>query len=183
MKFFFHSCLILFLNMVVGMPVSAREVTSFNDGWEFKRGPFGPDAMKSAQQWNADWEKVQIPHTWNAKDMQLKTNAFYEGEAYYRKKYFFPETMKDKKRIFLRFEGVGACAEIYVNGYLAGTHKGAYSAFACEIGGQIKYGEENEIVVKADNKARPDVIPVNQSLFGVYESISMPDPQRGIHCV
>lgn len=174
MRFYYQFCLLSFLIIVMGMPVSAREVTSFNDGWEFKRGPFGPDAMKSAQQWNADWEKVQIPHTWNAKDMQLKTNAFYEGEAYYRKKHFFPETMKGKKRIFLRFEGVGACAEVYVNGYLAGTHKGAYSAFACEIGGQIKYGEENEIVVKTDNKARPDVIPVNQSLFGVYGGIYRP---------
>lgn len=151
----------------------AREVTTFNDGWEFKKGPFGPEVMKSAQQWNGQWAKVQIPHTWNAKDMQVRTNSFYEGEAYYRKQHLFPERLQGK-RIFLRFEGVGACAEVYVNGYLAGTHKGAYSAFVCEISGQIKYGQENEILVKADNKARPDVIPVNQSLFGVYGGIYRP---------
>lgn len=94
--------------------VSAREVVTFNDGWEFKKGPFSQEPMKSAQQWNGRWEKVSIPHTWNAEDMQLKTNSFYEGDAYYRKKYLFPETMQGK-RIFLRFEGVGACAEIYIN--------------------------------------------------------------------
>ena len=114
-----------------------------------------------------------LPHTWNADDMQKKVSAFYEGVGYYRKKCIFPESMKGK-RLFLRFEGVGSCAEVYVNGYLTGTHKGAYSAFVCEIGSQVKFGEENEIIVKADNTARPDVIPVNHVLFGVYGGIYRP---------
>lgn len=151
----------------------AREVTPFNNGWEFKKGPFPTDAMQTAARWNADWEQVNVPHTWNADDMQKKTNSFYAGVAYYRKHYVFPESLEGK-RLFLRFEGVGACAEVYVNGYLVGTHKGAYSAFVCEIGSQVKLGEENEIVVKADNAARPDVIPVNHALFGVYGGIYRP---------
>lgn len=151
----------------------AREVTPFNNGWEFKKGPFPTDAMQTAARWNADWEQVNVPHTWNADDMQKKTNSFYAGVAYYRKHYVFPESLEGK-RLFLRFEGVGACAEVYVNGYLVGTHKGAYSAFVCEIGSQVRLGEENEFVVKADNAARPDVIPVNHALFGVYGGIYRP---------
>ena len=151
----------------------AREVTPFNNGWEFKKGPFPTDAMQTAARWNADWEQVNVPHTWNADDMQKKTNSFYAGVAYYRKHYVFPESLEGK-RLFLRFEGVGACAEVYVNGYLVGTHKGAYSAFVCEIGSQVRLGEENEIVVKSDNVARPDVIPVNHALFGVYGGIYRP---------
>lgn len=151
----------------------AREVTPFNNGWEFKKGPFPTDAMQTAARWNADWEQVNVPHTWNADDMQKKTNSFYAGGAYYRKHYVFPESLEGK-RLFLRFEGVGACAEVYVNGYLVGTHKGAYSAFVCEIGSQVRLGEENEIVVKADNAVRPDVIPVNHALFGVYGGIYRP---------
>ena len=151
----------------------AREVTPFNNGWEFKKGPFPTDAMQTAARWNADWEQVNVPHTWNADDMQKKTNNFYAGVAYYRKHYVFPESLEGK-RLFLRFEGVGACAEVYVNGYLVGTHKGAYSAFVCEIGSQVRLGEENEIVVKSDNVARPDVIPVNHALFGVYGGIYRP---------
>lgn len=151
----------------------AREVTPFNNGWEFKKGPFPTDAMQTAARWNADWEQVNVPHTWNADDMQKKTNSFYARVAYYRKHYVFPESLEGK-RLFLRFEGVGACAEVYVNGYLVGTHKGAYSAFVCEIGSQVRLGEENEIVVKADNAARPDVIPVNHALFGVYGGIYRP---------
>ena len=155
------------------LKAEAREVTPFNDGWEFKKGPFAADAMQVAAKWNADWEKVTVPHTWNADDMQKKTNSFYAGVAYYRKQHVFPKSLEGK-RVFLRFEGVGSCAEVYVNGYLVGTHKGAYSAFVCEIGAQVKYGEKNEIVVKADNTARPDVIPVNHGLFGVYGGIYRP---------
>lgn len=36
--------------------LSAREVTSFNEGWLFKRGPFSQDPVKVAAQWNADWK-------------------------------------------------------------------------------------------------------------------------------
>ena len=39
---------------------------------------------------------------------------------------------------------------------------------------KFRLGEENEIVVKADNAARPDVIPVNHALFGVYGGIYRP---------
>ena len=153
--------------------LEAREITTFNSGWEFKKGPFSQDAMQTAAKWNGAWQEVTIPHTWNAEDMQKKVSAFYEGVGYYRKRHVFPESMKGQ-RIFLRFEGVGACAEVYINGNLVGTHKGAYSAFVCEIGTQVRFGEENEIMVKADNTARPDVIPVNHTLFGVYGGIYRP---------
>lgn len=151
----------------------AREATLFCDGWEFKKGPFPADAMKGALRWNSDWQPVNLPHTWNADDMQKKASAFYAGDAYYRKRFIPDPDLKDM-RVFLRFEGVGSCAEVYINGYLAGSHKGAYSAFVCEIGKNLKFGEENEIIVKADNSERPDVIPVNHVLFGVYGGIYRP---------
>ncbi len=166
---------ILILSALIGqiLSLSAREVTSFNEGWLFKRGPFSQDPVKVAAQWNADWETVDLPHTWNAKDMQVKADAFYEGVGYYRKTQFFGNELKGK-RVFLRFEGVGANTEVYVNGKLVGMHRGAYSAFAFEIGTALKLGAENEIMVKADNASRPDVIPVNHNLFGVYGGIYRP---------
>lgn len=157
----------------INLAAAGRETKSFCDGWEFKKGPFPSEAMKSANKWNSGWEAVTLPHTWNADDMQKKASSFYAGEAYYRKR-FTPDSSLTGKRVFLRFEGVGSCAEVYVNGYLAGSHKGAYSAFVCEIGTLLKAGEKNEIIVKADNAARPDVIPVNHVLFGVYGGIYRP---------
>ena len=130
---------ILILSALIGqiLSLSAREVTSFNEGWLFKRGPFSQDPVKVAAQWNADWETVDLPHTWNAKDMQVKADAFYEGVGYYRKTQFFGNELKGK-RVFLRFEGVGANTEVYVNGKLVGMHRGAYSAFAIEIRTALK---------------------------------------------
>ena len=95
--------------------LAAREVTSFNEGWLFKRGPFSQDPIKVAEQWDAKWNAVTLPHTWNAKDMQVKAASFYEGVGYYKKKHFFGKELKGK-RVFLRFEGVGANTDVYVNG-------------------------------------------------------------------
>ncbi len=152
---------------------AARDVLSFNAGWQFKKGPFSGEPKKVAALWNGKWENVTLPHTWNAKDMQEKAASFYQGVGYYKKNQVFDKALEGK-RIFLRFEGVGTNTEVYINDKLVGTHQGGYSAFACEITRAVKYGQENEILVKADNTARPDVIPVNHSLFGVYGGIYRP---------
>lgn len=158
---------------LVTMRAEGRSVESFNSGWSFKKAPAEKELAVNARKWDSGWLEVEIPHTWNAKDMQVQADNFYEGAAYYKKQYFFPTELKGK-RVFLRFEGVGSCAEVFVNGMLATSHKGGYSAFACEIGPLLKAGEKNEIIVKADNKSRPDVIPVNHNLFGVYGGIYRP---------
>ena len=155
------------------LSAAAREVTQFNDGWQFKKGPVPSDAMTSKIWWDGLWTTINVPHTWNATDMQSNPNVYYEGPAYYKKNLSVPASARGK-RYFLRFEGVGAVAEIYINSKLVGTHKGAYSAFAVEITKALKYGADNEIVVKADNSSRPDVIPVNHQLFGVYGGIYRP---------
>ena len=155
------------------MQAEGRIVEPFNSGWVFKKAPAGKELAVNAPKWESGWTEVEIPHTWNAKDMQTQYDQFYEGSAYYKKHYFFPAELKDK-RVFLRFEGVGAVAEVYVNGSLVTTHKGAYSAFSCEIGTALKPGADNEIIVKADNASRPDVIPINHVLFGVYGGMYRP---------
>jgi beta-galactosidase len=144
-----------------------RDSQPFNDGWLFKKAEDLPKTL------DEDWQPVKIPHTWNAEDMQVKKNTFYEGEAYYRKTYT-PDPSLGDKRVFLRFEGVAAVAEVYINGVFAGNHKGGYSAFVIEMTKLLRYGQENEILVKADNNSRPDVIPVNHTLFGVYGGIYRP---------
>lgn len=171
-QIYIHLLLIAILGSLPSW-IHARETINFNQGWTFKKGPFSSDPMKVSAQWNSQWNAVEIPHTWNAKDMQVKVNSFYEGVGYYKKNYHAGKNLQGK-RIFLRFEGVGTCTDIYINGKLMGTHKGAYSAFAVEISTALKYGEDNEILVKADNTARPDVIPINHSLFGVYGGMYRP---------
>jgi beta-galactosidase len=144
-----------------------RDVQLFNEDWYFKKPENLPKTL------NENWEPVRIPHTWNAEDMQVKKNSFYAGEAFYKKTFLPGETLSDK-RVFLRFQGVASVAAVYVNGELAGNHKGAFSAFAVEITKLLKIKQFNEIIVKVDNSPRPDVIPVNHTLFGVYGGIYRP---------
>lgn len=148
----------------------ARNTQLFNDGWLFKKGTPFTDPVTFAASLPRGWNLVSIPHTWNAVDMQVEKNSYYAGEAFYKKSYTPSVDLADK-RIFLRFEGVASTAEVYVNGVHAATHKGGYSAFAVEITHMLNYGKENEIMVKANNASRPDVIPINHTLFGVYGGI------------
>lgn len=173
--------LLVFIILLTSMPAQGRDVVSFNDGWSFKKGPF-PDRTDVFiyDITSGGWQEVAIPHTWNAEDMQMEmvnTTAFrnpqerfYTGEALYRKTFTPDNTLKEKQS-FLRFEGVASVADVYVNNQFAGRHKGAYSAFTVELTRLLKYGEENEIIVRVDNESRPDVIPVNHVLFGVYGGI------------
>lgn len=137
-----------------------RQTIGFNEDWIFQKGNNSI----------SKWEEVKIPHTWNNIDMQTQRNDFYSGIAYYKKEYL-PSIELNNKRIFLRFEGVASVAEIYINNVLADTHEGGYSAFAVDISPLLKFGETNEILIKVDNTSRPDVIPVNHRLFGVYGGI------------
>ncbi len=46
-----------------------------------------------------------------------------------------------------------------------GRHQGGYSAFVLELTGMLKFDQENEILVKANNEENPAIIPVNHVLF------------------
>jgi len=172
---------LLLLIFIFTQNITARDITSFNEGWSFKKGPFNKSASSlTVDHLQGKWQEVSVPHTWNANDMQnamanmsgLRNpqERFYTGEAMYKKNYT-PDILLNDKRIFLRFEGIGSVASVYVNNKFAGKHLGAYSAFTVEISSLLNYGEENEIIVLADNTPRPDVVPVNNVLFGVYGGI------------
>lgn len=157
----FITCLIV----QITAQAQSRKDINFNADWSFKK-------TKDTADHKLDWEKVTLPHTWNATDMQLSKN-FYEGEGIYKKDIVFGNEYQNK-RLFLRFEGVGQVAQVYVNDKLVGTHKGSYSAFCVEITYAVTLGKTNKIVVKANNTARKDIIPVNHFLFGIYGGIYRP---------
>lgn len=161
------SCLVVLL-FLQGYSQEGRKVIPFNNGWTFRKGPM----VAEPGQTDTSWNKVAIPHTWNSKDMQEGKN-FYAGDGCY-KKLFTPGPELKGKRLFLRFDGVGSVAGLYVNNRFIGEHKGSYAAFCFEITHSVKYGEENTIVLKANNKAREDVLPINNFLFGIFGGMYRP---------
>lgn len=195
----------LILIGILLLNVQARTVVPFNTSWTFKKGPFSTSTLDYNQLFEGKWQLVNLPHTWNANDMQAKeiksgslgkNERFYTGDAYYRKS-FVPETAWKGKRIFIRFEGVNTNTEVYVNNQplptkegknditydntkrngnynFVGRHQGGYSAFVFELTNMLQFGKENEILVKVNNEATPQVIPVNHTLFPMYGGIYRP---------
>lgn len=161
----------------------SRNTISFNQGWQYYKAnnaTFFTDFLNGQQyqesqgQWTAleVWEDITLPHTYNREDMQKDRN-FFEGKAVY-KKLFSVDPSHIEKRTFLKFEGVGAVAQLYINNNYIGEHKGGYSMFTFEITNSLDYGKENIVTVVTDNKSRKDVIPTNQFLFPVYGGIYRP---------
>ena len=195
---------LIFIGILL-LNVQARTVVPFNTSWTFKKGPFSTSTLDYNQLFEGKWQLVNLPHTWNANDMQTKeiksgslgkNERFYTGDAYYRKS-FVPETAWKGKRIFIRFEGVNTNTEVYVNNQplptkegknditydntkrngnynFVGRHQGGYSAFVFELTNMLQIGKENEILVKVNNEATPQVIPVNHTLFPMYGGIYRP---------
>ncbi|WP_333576812.1 glycoside hydrolase family 2 protein [Sphingobacterium sp.] len=195
---------LIFIGILL-LNVQARTVVPFNTSWTFKKGPFSTSTLDYNQLFEGKWQLVNLPHTWNANDMQTKeiksgslgkNERFYTGDAYYRKS-FVPETAWKDKRIFIRFEGVNTNTEVYVNNQplptkegknditydntkrngnynFVGRHQGGYSAFVFELTNMLQFGKENEILVKVNNEATPQVIPVNHTLFPMYGGIYRP---------
>ncbi len=195
---------LIFIGILL-LNVQARTVVPFNTSWTFKKGPFSTSTLDYNQLFEGKWQLVNLPHTWNANDMQAKeiksgslgkNERFYTGDAYYRKS-FVPETAWKGKRIFIRFEGVNTNTEVYVNNQplptkegknditydntkrngnynFVGRHQGGYSAFVFELTNMLQFGKENEILVKVNNEATPQVIPVNHTLFPMYGGIYRP---------
>ena len=151
----------------------SSKIRSFNNDWYFS----APNCIKIHKKGNVEIitskkskvKKVNLPHTWNDKDMQ-STPEFYAGTRIYHKTLEMPAKLDESKQYFLKFEGVGHIANVLVNNFLVGTHKGGYSAFCYNITRALKPGT-NTVIVKANNKAKPEIIPINHNLFGVFGGI------------
>jgi len=177
--------ILLIISLLIGQfsYAQSRIEKSFNDGWKFYKAnnstfftdfENGQKYFENQGQWTKleVWEDINLPHTFNKIDMQKDRN-FFEGKAVYQKS-FTPSTADKSKRTFLKFEGVGAVAQLFVNGNYIGEHKGAYSMFVFEITNSLDYDKENTITVVTDNKSRKDIIPINHFLFPVYGGIYRP---------
>ncbi len=158
------SCLFI-LTVLTAYGQEGRVVKNLDQDWQFYKGKI----TKNTDRETLQWERINIPHTWNNIDMQ-QDSVYYEGDAWYKKTLFIPE--KDtNRRLFLKFDGVGNVADVYVNDRFIGEHKGGYAAFTFEITDAVHPGEKNRIKIKVNNEMRPDVIPINHALFANYGGI------------
>ncbi len=151
-------------------------VDPFENGYyDYRRMPlkngYGADkdiVDKSVlQEYNFATEKTLfVPGDWNTQRPEL---YYYEGTVWYRNR--FQYEVKTDKRVFLHFAAVNYEAIVFVNGKEIGQHIGGFTPFNFEVTGLLKNGE-NSLVVKVDNKRKPDAVPTINSDWWNYGGIT-----------
>jgi beta-galactosidase len=133
-----------------------RTVISLNEAWEFTK-----DSIQ--------WQPIHLPHTWNADDVVDDEPGYYRAVCWYRKKLVINPS---GRQVYLRFEGANQLASVFVNGKVAGTHTGGYTAFQLPIHELLRKGEAvNEIIVRVDNRFNEQVPPLSADFTffgGIY---------------
>lgn len=146
-----------------------RKIESINAGWRFYKGD--KEEAKNIGYDDGKWDKVNIPHSWNAQD-GYKVKEYYRGIGWYRKALTIPASYQGKQ-LFLRFEAALLKADVYINGKWVGNHKGGYTAFGFDITSFIKPGEVNSLSVKVDNSAQ-EIAPLSGDFTlwgGIYRDV------------
>ncbi len=144
-----------------------REIINLNRKWSFRKGSGAVDAIP------ADWDFVNLPHSWNAIDGQDGDNDYYRGTCCYAKvlsKSEFPEA----ECYYLEFKGANSIADVYVGGEKLFHHEGGYSTFRVDI--TEKLGENTLVVVTVAN---PDGVAVYPQMAdftfygGLYRDVNL----------
>ncbi len=143
-----------------------RQVVSLDEDWQFR---FSHSVEKGV------YDRVDLPHTWNAGDALSGKPDYKRGIGNYRKTITVPDDWKGK-RVFIRFEGVNNVADVFVNGCHAGRHKGGYGAFTFDLTDGLRYGAENTFLVRVSNAENLEIMPlVGDFNFygGIYRNVSL----------
>ncbi|MET3650702.1 glycoside hydrolase family 2 protein [Dyella japonica] len=100
----------------------------------------------------AETRLVDVPHTWN-----IGEDDDYEGVAWYFKSFTAPASML-ASHVELHFGATFYRSRVWVNGVEVGGHEGGHTAYALDIGKQLRAGE-NLIAVRLDNLPGEATIP------------------------
>ncbi|TMM34186.1 MAG: hypothetical protein E6F99_22420 [Actinobacteria bacterium] len=99
----------------------ARSAVDLSDGWRFHLGDVADAALSGYD--DAGWERVAVPHTWNAVDGLDTTAGYYRGVGWYRRAVTVPQRLA-ARAFFAEFDGVNLAAEVYLDGRPVGRHEG-----------------------------------------------------------
>jgi beta-glucuronidase len=110
---------------------------------------------------------LNVPGDWNSQREKLQ---LYEGTVWYQKDFDY-DISNSNKRIFIYFGAVNYQSYIYLNGEKIGEHEGGFTPFSVEITGKV-LAKDNSIIVKVDNKRRPDGVPTVNTDWWNYGGIT-----------
>ncbi len=132
--------------------------TPLLDDWRFALDPedMGEEAGWQSTAYQDDhWERVAIPHSWNAKGQ----DTGYEGIAWYRLAFAAPSAASSA-HVRIRFDAVFYLARVWLNGTCLGEHEGGYTPFEFDISSILQPGA-NHLAVRVDNCRATDRLPAH----------------------
>jgi len=121
----------------------------------------------------ANWNWVNLPHSWNAIDGQDGDNDYFRGTAYYAKslnKMDLPEA----DRYYLELQGANSSADVYLNGKHMAHHDGGYSTWRVDLTDELSAA--NLLVIAVDNSANETVYPQMADFTfygGIYRDVNI----------
>jgi beta-galactosidase len=168
---------------------SPRIRESFNSRWLFQRQSKGAGELGSFDRETGEaalveppfreahhvryddswWERVELPHTWNAHDVSDAKSGYWRGIGWYRK-HFALDASFSGKSVFLEFEGVNSISEFWLNDQRLGRHQGGYTSFEFDVTRQVRFGD-NVLTVKVDNLYHAAVPPTVKTDYNFYGGI------------
>lgn len=145
----------------------------WNLNWYFCEG-FSDERVKCGS--TDGMEQIHLPH-------QVKTltyNCFSHDDTQMISTYakrFTLNAEEAAKRTLVEFDGVMTYFELYVNGHIAGSHKGGYSRARFEITPYVHEGE-NTLFVMVDSNERNDIPPFGCVIDyitygGIYRDVNL----------
>ncbi len=163
------SILIFLCAMTSG--AAGRTRYSINEGWQFRFGETSPSSGSDT----GAWRRVDLPHTWNVDDVDDEVQGYLRGRACYKKQVMI-DRPQGAERVYIYFEGVNQEAHVYVNGRLAGSHRGGYTAFCVDLTDRVTFGKRNELMVEVTNSYDRSIAPLSADFTffgGIYRDVWM----------
>lgn len=163
---------LLISNLVIAQPTALpegniatnRTKTNLNLGWKFHLGEV-TEQPESIDFNDSDWENVSVPHTLQLVSYELDSiRETWVQKNYLRDFGWYRKTIKinakPTEKVFLEFEGVHNATELWVNGKKVGDFAvNGYIPFHFDISNFVKFGADNLIVIKADNRFNETISP------------------------
>jgi beta-galactosidase len=155
-------------------PQQLRTVQNLNKTWKFIKQDVAA-AQASAISDPTGWSNINLPHSFDIPYWRA-TSATSPAVGWYRKHITVDQAaITAKKRIFIDFEAAFQIAFVYVNGQLAGMHKGGFTGFSFDITPYVKAGD-NVIAVRLDARWTDTITPIGGDhifIGGIYRNVSL----------
>ena len=137
-----------------------RETLNFNQGWRFHRIDGGSAAVDASGAEYADdgWEIVNVPHPVRLEPWNGSGELNFRGLCWYRRHFTVQDRWKGK-RLTVQFGGAMQVADVWLNGRHVTTHYGGYLPFTVDVTDGVRFGQDNVIALRLDNRDQPLVPP------------------------